>query len=512
MIGSRLAHYEITTHLGSGGMGDVYQATDTKLGRDVAGKILPEIFAHDPVRVARFEREARLLASLNHVNIAALYGLEQVDGRHFLVMELVEGDTLASKIANGPTPVEEALKIAHQITEALEAAHDKGVIHRDLKPANVKITPDGRVKVLDFGLAKAMDVAPTETDRANSPTLSVVATNAGVILGTAGYMSPEQAKGRSADQRSDLFSFGCLLYEMITGRVTFDGETVTEVIASVLKQDADLSLIPANVHSRVVELIRRCLVKDAKRRWHAAADVRVEIETILAESGGLKGDESTQARITRWQLAAAIAVTAIVVAATTAGVMWNRRSQPAASVSRFTFLLPDGQVITRPGRPTIAISPDGENIVYLANRQLYLRPISAVDARPISGTDQDVANPFFSPDGKWIAFYSVSDRKLKKIAVTGGAAVTVADVDFPISGNWTADNQIFLADTQKGILRVSADGGKPEVVIAAKAGEVIHGAQLLPDNDHLLFTVASGTGGALSVLSRWDKALIVLQS
>src|SRR5262245_33914686 len=320
ITGKNLLHYHVQAQLGAGGMGEVYQAHDTKLGRDVAVKILPEMFAQDPERVARFEREARLLASLNHVNIAALYGLEQADGRHFLVMELVGGSTLAERIGSGPIPVEEALKIAHQITEALEVAHDKGVIHRDLKPANVKITPDGKVKVLDFGLAKAMDVAPMETDRANSPTLSVVATNAGVILGTAGYMSPEQAKGRAADQRSDLFSFGCLLYEMLTGRVTFDGETVAEVIASVLKQDADLSLIPTNVHSRVVDLIRRCLVKDAKRRWHAAADVRVEIETILAESRGLKAAESAGARIPRWQLAAAIAVTAIVVAATTAGI------------------------------------------------------------------------------------------------------------------------------------------------------------------------------------------------
>src|SRR4029453_12797193 len=225
MIGKQFLHYPIETQLGAGGMGEVYQARDTKLGRGVAVKILPEIFARDLERIARFEREAKLLAALNHSNIAALYGLEQADGRHFLVMELVEGETLAKRIASGPIPVEEALKIAHQIVEALEAAHEKGVIHRDLKPANVKITPEGKVKVLDFGLAKAMDVAPTEPARTNSPTLSVLATNAGVILGTAGYMSPEQAKGRTADQRSDIFSFGCILYEIITGRTTFVGET-----------------------------------------------------------------------------------------------------------------------------------------------------------------------------------------------------------------------------------------------------------------------------------------------
>jgi dipeptidyl aminopeptidase/acylaminoacyl peptidase len=516
MIGKQLLHYHIETQLGAGGMGEVYQARDTKLGRGVAVKILPEIFARDLERVARFEREAKLLAALNHSNIAALYGLEQVDGRHFLVMELVEGDTLASKIANGPTPVEEALKIAHQVAEALEAAHEKGVIHRDLKPANVKITPEGKVKVLDFGLAKAMDVAPDETARMNSPTLSIVATNAGVILGTAGYMSPEQAKGRAADQRSDIFSFGCVLYEMITGRTTFDGETVTEVIASVLKQEADLSLIPANIHPRVVDLIRRCLVKDPKKRWHAAADVRVEIETILAESRGVKSTDFAGARLPRWQLAAFISGTAVVAALAAAGIVWNLRPNSPAAVARFSFVLPEEQATNRGGRPTIAISPDGQNIVYQANRQLYLRPIGDVDARPVEGTNLDAADPFFSADGKWIGFYAVSERKLKKIAVTGGAAVTVSEVDFPFSASWTADDQILLADPQKGILGVSANGGKPATLIAAKPDEVMFGAQLLPDRDHLLFTVRAriDTRGAAGrrVLSAWDNAQIVAQS
>src|SRR5262249_5891757 len=411
MIGKELLHYHIEAQIGAGGMGEVYQARDTKLGRAVAVKILPEIFARDSERVARFEREAKLLAALNHSNIAALYGLEQVDGRHFLVMELVEGDTLARKIANGPTPIDEALKVAHQVVEALEAAHEKGVIHRDLKPANVKITPEGKVKVLDFGLAKAMDVAPPETVAMNSPTLSVVATNAGVILGTAGYMSPEQAKGRSDDQRSDIFSFGCILYEMITGRSTFDGETVTEVIASVLKQEADLSLIPANIHPRVVDLIRRCLVKDAKGRWHAAADVRVEIETILAESQGLKTTDASAVRTSRWRFAAVIASTAAVVALATFGIERGLRPKSAEPpIARFSFVLPEGQSITRGGRHAIAISPDGQNIVYQANLQLYLRSMYDLDARPILGTNVDAANPFFSPDGQWIGFYSVAER------------------------------------------------------------------------------------------------------
>src|SRR5262249_10271673 len=311
-VGTRLGSLEITVLLGKGGMGEVYRARDTKLKREVAIKFLPEEFSRDDDRAIRFQREAEVLASLNHPNIGAIYDLEEANGTRFLVLELVEGETLAERVARGPIPVEEALDIAKYICEALEAAHEKGIVHRDLKPANVKITPDGTVKVLDFGLAKAMDFAPPETARtSNSPTISVLATNAGVILGTAGYMSPEQAKGRNADQRSDLFSFGCVLYEMLTGRTTFDGETVTEVIASVLKQEADLSLIRANIHPRVVDLIRRCLVKAPKKRWHAAADVRLEIETILAESHGLRAADVTSARMPRWQFAAIIAITAV---------------------------------------------------------------------------------------------------------------------------------------------------------------------------------------------------------
>src|SRR5262245_11553537 len=513
MIGKELLHYYIEAQIGAGGMGEVYQARDTKLGRAVAVKILPEIFARDSERVARFEREAKLLAALNHSNIASLYGLEQVDGRHFLVMELVEGDTLARKIANGPTPIEEALKIAHQVVEALEAAHEKGVIHRDLKPANVKITPEGKVKVLDFGLAKAMDVAPSEAAAMNSRTLCVVATDAGVILGTAGYMSPEQAKGRAADQRSDIFSFGCILYEMITGRSTFDGETVTEVIASVLKQEADLSLIPANIHPRVVDLIRRCLAKDPKKRCHAAADVRLEIETILAESRGVKSAEFAAARMPRWQLAAIMSSTAIVAALAAAVIVWNLRPNSPTAIARFSFFLPEEQAANRGGRPTIAISPDGQNIVYQANRQLYLRPIGDLDARPIENTNLDAADPFFSPDGKWIGFYAVTERRLKKIAITGGAAVTVAEVEFPYSASWTVDDQILLADPQKGILGVSASGGKPVPVIAAKPDEVMFGPQLLPDRDHLLFTVRSRIEAREGRRAEaWDNAQIVAQS
>jgi eukaryotic-like serine/threonine-protein kinase len=509
MIGTRLAHYEITALLGSGGMGEVYQATDTKLGRSVALKVLPEAFASDTERVARFEREARVLASLNHSNIAAIYGLEHAEGQSLLVMELVEGETLAERIAKGPLPIEEALDIGKQICDALEAAHEKGIIHRDLKPGNVKIVPDGKVKVLDFGLAKALHSDPANPALSHSPTLSIAATNAGVILGTAGYMAPEQAKGRIADQRSDIFSFGCVLYEMLTGRQTFEGETVTEVIASILKEEADFSLIAPNVHPRVVVLLRRCLAKDQQRRWHAVADVRLEIEAIFAESHGFRIAELVNSkRPPLWKRVIPVAASAILAAAVATAIVWNVRTTTPSAIARFAFVFPEGQSLTRGGRQVVAISPDGQNIVYQANRQLYLRKISEVESRPIEGTAVDAANPFFSPDGLWIGFYSVGEGKLKKVALTGGAAVAIAEVAFPFGASWNADDQILFADPQKGILRVSAKGGKAEAIIAAKPGEVMHGPELLPDRDHVLFSLATGPAGA----GRWDKAQVIAQS
>jgi serine/threonine-protein kinase len=503
-IGQQLGSLEITALLGKGGMGEVYRARDTKLKRDVAIKILPDEFARDADRVARFQREAEVLASLSHQNIAGIYDLQHSDETQFLVMELVEGETLADRIKRGPLPVEEALKVGKSICEALEAAHEKGIVHRDLKPANVKITADGTVKVLDFGLAK-IGQTQTQTVLSSSPTL-LSGSMPGRIMGTAAYMSPEQARGRDADHQSDIFSFGCLLYEMLTGRPAFDGETVTEILASVLKQEPDLSLLPQNINSRVVELIRRCLAKDPKKRWHSAADVGVEIETIVAESLGIKAPEplSVQRR-PLWKRLVPIAVTAALIASLTAGVVWVIRPKQPTLVSRFSFVLPDGQTFTRPGRPAVAFSPDGENIVYQANRQLYLRPISDVDSRPIDGTNQDAANPFFSPDGRWIGFFANTDNKLKKISITGGTAVTICDCEFMLGASWTVDNQILYASPQKGkgIFRVSANGGKPELVVAAKPDETMVEPQLLPDGDHVLYTVS--TGG-------WDKVKIVVES
>jgi serine/threonine-protein kinase len=512
MIGTQLLHYQIEAHLGSGGMGDVYRARDTRLGRTVAIKVLPEAVASDPERVARFEREARLLASLNHPHIAALYGMEPHGTRPFLVMELVEGDTLAQRIARGPMPVDEALGMAHQIVEALEAAHEKGVIHRDLKPANVKVTPDGTVKVLDFGLAKAMDAGSGYEGNValtNSPTLSLMATQMGVVLGTAAYMAPEQAKGGTTDQRSDLFSFGCVLYEMLTGRQSFQGDTVAEIMAAVLKSDADLTLLSPGLNPRITELLRRCLAKDPKRRWHAAADVRMEIEAIQADPRGITArTEQAPVRQPLWKRAIAMTAVALVATAVSAAVAWNLRpAAPTPVVTRFTIPIPEGQQLTRTGRHNIAVSPDGQAIVYVANNQLYLRRMDDLDARPIPGTIQDVNTPFFSPDGRWIAFYAVPEATLKKIATTGGAPVAIASVSNPFGAVWTSEDQIILGQGEQGIVRVPANGGAPETIVTVEPGELAHGPQILPDGDHVLFTLAKGFEE-----SRWDQARIVAQS
>ena len=289
MVGKRIIHYEIVNRLGAGGMGEVYRAQDTRLGRSVALKILPEMFASDEERVARFEREARLLASLNHPNIAVLYGLERAEGKSFLVMELVQGETLAERVMQGPVPIEEALRIAHQMAQGLETAHAEGIVHRDLKPANIMVTPDGKVKILDFGLAKALLGTGPQADVLSSPTLTAAATNAGIILGTAAYMSPEQAKGQDTDARTDVFAFGCILFEILVGRRTFPGDTVTEAIASVLAREPDFSALPARTHPKIPDMLRRCLNKDPKQRWQAIGDVRVEIESVLADPRGVSG-------------------------------------------------------------------------------------------------------------------------------------------------------------------------------------------------------------------------------
>jgi serine/threonine-protein kinase len=506
--GTRLGSYEVIDALGAGGMGEVYRARDSKLGRSVAVKIVREGLA-DPDHVVRFEREAKVLASLNHPHIAALYGMEEADGRHFLVMELVEGETLADRLRRGALPVEETLRIALQMADALEAAHEKSVVHRDLKPANVKITPDDKVKVLDFGLAKAVETDSSRGSMSDSPTLSMMATQAGIILGTAAYMSPEQAKGFPADHRSDVFSFGVVLYEMLTGRQPFQGETAPDVLASVLVRDPELSKLPADLNPRLSEILRRCLEKSPKRRWQAMGDLRSEIETIAAAPRLLPAAAGQFERRPLWRRAIPVAAAALLSAALVGTGVWFLRTPPPQPVARFSFSLPDGLVLSATGRHSVTISEDGNRIAFVANSRIYVRSLSDPEAKPVSGTEgfQSVTEPAFSPDGLSLAFYAVNDQTLKRIAVTGGAAVTICAAANPFGLTWTPDGIVF-GQGRGGIMRVSANGGKPEQLVSVNEGEAAHGPQILPGNQHVLFTLASSTAS----VDRWDKARIVVQS
>jgi Tol biopolymer transport system component len=504
-IGSQLGSYEVIALLGKGGMGEVYRARDLKLKREVAIKILPQEFSRDADRVGRFQHEAEVLASLNHPNIANIYDLEEQNGSRYLVLELVEGETLAERIARGSIPIEDTLELAKQICEALEAAHERGIIHRDLKPANVKLTPDGKIKVLDFGLAKAMENTRASTTASNSPTM-VSATMGGVILGTAAYMSPEQARGRAADQRSDVFGFGCVLYEMLTGRQTFHGEEVSDVLAAVLKTEPDWNRLPPDLTPKLRDVLRRCLQKDPKRRWHAIADVRLELEAAAADPlTATTNAVAAMPRMPIWKRALPAAVAALVVSVVSGFIVWTLRPASPGNVMRFPFTLPEGQQFTGQTRLMVALSPDGTRIVYAADQRLYMRSMSEIEPQAIPGTDGG-ANPVFSPDGNWLVFGS-SDGTLRKIAVSGGAAVTICKIDQFSGMTWTSSDDILFGSGNRGILRVSAKGGKPETIISVKSSELAYGPQLLPDGKSILFTLAKNTGG-----NPWENAQIVVQS
>ena len=390
--GARVGSYEIVSLLGVGGMGEVYLACDLRLGRRVAVKVLPDTFLADVERVVRFEREAKMLASLNHPNVAALHGLDTADGRHLLVMELVTGETLAERVSRGPIPADEALRLARQIAEALEAAHEKGIIHRDLKPANIKVTEDGQVKVLDFGLAKAVETSASAAGVANSPTLSMMASQAGLILGTAAYMSPEQAKGLPADVRSDIFSFGAVLFEMLTARQPFGGETAPDILASVLVREPDLSLLPGNLDPRTRDLVRRCLEKSPRKRWQAIGDVRAEIEHILDSPIAASVSAPPAPHHQLWRRLVPLAVTAFVAAGLGAIVMWKLRPPPAsAMVSRSIFSPGEALSLDMRGRRAFAVSPDGTTLAYSADGRLYLRRLADFEGRPIEGVSKEQA-------------------------------------------------------------------------------------------------------------------------
>jgi eukaryotic-like serine/threonine-protein kinase len=508
--GARLAAYEILTLIGSGGMGEVYRARDTKLNRDVAIKILPSEFALDPERLARFKREAQVLASLNHPNIAQIYGFEESAGILALVLEFVEGSTLADRLTQGPIAIDEALPIAKQIADALEAAHEQGIIHRDLKPANVAIREDGTVKVLDFGLAKGLEPpAASNPTVTASPTITTPAmTELGVILGTAAYMAPEQAKGRSADKRSDVWAFGCVLYEMLAGTPAFGGDDVTDVIAAVVRGEPDWSALPPDVPEGIRLLLRRSLLKDRKSRVADISTARFVITEPLA-SGRPPASAIPPLGPRRpvWRRIAPFAVTAVVASAASGAVVWLTKPPAAlAPVARFSMPLAPGQVFTNPGRRVTAISPDGRQFVYVSNQQVYLRELASTEARAIPGSMGGVggvSSPTFSPDGRSLVFYSSGDRALKRIAITGGVAATVCPAENPFGISWTEGGIVF-GQGAKGIFRVSPNGGTPEVLVSVERDEYADAPQILPGGK-VLFTVTKG-----SARDRWEHAQIVV--
>ena len=489
--GVRLGSYEIVSPLGAGGMGEVYRATDTDLRRDVALKVLPVAVASDADRLARFQREAQVLAALNHPNIAQIYGVERSGGTTALVMELVEGPTLADRIAHGAIPIDEALSIARQIAEALEAAHERGIVHRDLKPANVKVRDDGTVKVLDFGLAKAMDPSygpGAPADLSQSPTLTSPAmTQMGMILGTAAYMAPEQARGRGADARADVWAFGAVLFEMLSGQRAFDGDDVTDILGAVVRLEPKWDALPADVPPRIRQVIRGCLQKDLKLRIAHIHDVRLALDGAFETA--TQPAEASAPATPRWRrpaaAAAVAAAMALLVSAAAAWSFWPR--QRPAEVSRFVQVLPAKLQFRNTGRRVLAVSPDGRAFVYNTASGLYLRRLSQPEAHLIPGTEDTLTSPFFSPDGDQVAYFH--DGHLVRIATGGGTPIEIASgLTNILGGSWTPGGAILFGQPA-GIMRVPSGGGAPELVIKAVKGEALASPQLLPDGDSILFAL-----------------------
>jgi protein kinase-like protein/WD40 repeat protein len=507
--GTKLGSYEVLAQIGAGGMGEVYQAHDTKLGRDVAIKVLPEAFAHDPERLSRFQREAKLLASLNHPNIATIHGLEESNGTHYLVMELVSGENLAERLKrDGAVPVEESLTIAKQIAEALETAHEKGIIHRDLKPANVKLTPEGKVKVLDFGLAKAFAGDASTEDIGNSPTLSMAATMQGVILGTAAYMSPEQAKGKAVDKRTDIWAFGAVLYELLTGKQAFHGEDVSDILGAVLRMEPDWSRLPENTPPAIHRLLHRCLQKDRRQRLQDATDVRFEIEDTIAAPKDSRATQAAPASTSKLLLA--VAAVMAIVAVVTSWVAW-RATRPVEQALRPLVRLdvdlgPDVSLGSPAGIDEI-ISPDGTRIVYVSQRRLFTRRLDQPNATELAGT-QGANAPFFSPDGQWVAFFT--SGKLQKISVDGGSAIALCDAANAPGGSWGEDGNIIAAlSSTNGLSRIPFAGGPPTPVTDLQNGEITHRwPQILPGGKAVLFTASANAtafdGANIEVMSLAD--------
>jgi serine/threonine-protein kinase len=514
--GSRLGLYEILAPLGAGGMGEVYRARDTRLRREIAIKVLPDTFASDAQRLGRFEREAQLLASLSHPNIAAIHGFEEADGTHFLVLELVAGQTLAERLTEGPLELEEAFNVGRQIAEGLEAAHERGVIHRDLKPSNVKITPEGKVKVLDFGLAKALGAESSAPDLSRSPTVAPQVTSAGIILGTAAYMSPEQARGKPLDKRTDVWSFGCVLYETLTGRQAFSGETVSDTLVAILGREPDWQALPAGTPAKIRDLLRRCLQKDPARRLRDIGDARIEIEEARAEPAAttIAPIGAEQPRRSSRMLPWVGTVLATIIAA---AVLWIRRpaSTPTPAVKRFTLSVPMTQprgILATLSPPTIVLSPDGSRLVYVARRggetELRLREMNRLGDTSIPGTEGGVA-PFFSPEGRRIGFFS--RFKLKTVDLASGDVTTLCDARWAWGGSWTEDESIlFVPGSAAGIWRVPSRGGEPQVVVApdfAKGERSYRFPEILPGGRAVIYTLIRTRSGTAAP----DTSVAVLE-
>jgi len=473
--GLSVAHYRVTAKLGEGGMGEVWRATDTKLNRDVAIKILPDAFAQDPDRLARFTREAQVLASLNHPNIAHIYGVED----RALVMELVDGPTLAEHIAQGPVPLAEALEIARQIGDALEAAHERGIVHRDLKPANIKVTPEGRAKVLDFGLAKAMSADTASGDSVNSPTLTMRATVAGLILGTAGYMAPEQAKGKAVDKRADIWAFGVVLYEMLTGRRLFTGETVSDTLAAVLTKEPDVERAPVQVR----KLLQSCLEKDPKRRLRDIGDAWRLLEDALET----RPVQPVRVRPLPWMIAAAVAT----LAAAALALIHFRGAPAPAPLVRFSVPPPEKGTFSQ----WMAVSPDGRYLAFTAAGsdglvRIWLRSLDSVELRPLASAETSgIVTLFWSADSRYVGFQAAD--KIKKIDVAGGPSQTLCDAPaVMLGGSWNADGVILFGSNSGPIMRIPSAGGTASPVTRVEASriEIYHSDPiLLPDGIHFLY-------------------------
>jgi serine/threonine-protein kinase len=485
LIGRTLSHFRITAKLGEGGMGEVYLAEDTKLGRDVAIKVLPMELSGNEQRLARLEREAKLLATLNHPNVATLHGFEQEDDIHFLVMERVEGEDLAERLTHGPIPLEEASRLAIQIAEGLEAAHQSGVVHRDLKPANIKVTQEGRVKVLDFGLAKVIGSEVASVDLTQSPTLTAGPTGAGALLGTAPYMSPEQARGQEVDRQADIWSFGCVLYEMLTGKRPFQGETPPDILVAVLGKDPDWNLLPAEVPIKVRDLLRRCLQKKSRDRLHDIADARIEIKEALNDpvAPNLVIEGVGQTPTGKYRMVIAALAVLVALSAALAVKSWIDSQDLSLGVrapTRFVITLPEGQNLV--GWNPFDLSRDGNALVYSAAEpgepsQIYLRFLDQFEARPLSGTEGGEA-PFFSPNGQWVGFFG-EEGTLEKVTIDGGPVRKIRGVETKgkFGATWGEDGTIvFVAGITAGLEGVSAEGGESRQLTVPKQteGEIGH--------------------------------------